>query len=88
METNIVEIFTQASVIIAFLVGVDIALVQGIKKFVINNTRYAFVISILVGIALAWFFLPFATAVRVLIGVIIGLTASGVYGGVKATVGK
>lgn len=88
METNIVEIVAQASVIIAFLVGVDIAVVQGIKKFVINNTRYAFIISILVGVALAWFFLPFDTAVRILIGVIIGLTSSGVYGGVKATVGK
>lgn len=81
---NVVTLVSSVSIVAAFLGGITVALTQLVKSVWITNTRYAPLVSLVVGVILAYLFIgeldvPF----RVLVGIIIGLTASGFYSGVK-----
>ncbi len=84
---NLIQLVGSVAITSAFLGGITVALTQFVKKVFITNTRYAPLVSLVIGIALAFFFIPELTiSVRILVGIIIGLTASGLYSGFKTTV--
>lgn len=79
MDTTLVQL----SAVGLGLVPVVMGLTAIFKSFV-SDGRYAPIASLVLGIALA-FVVPAATAaLTILQGVLIGLTASGLYSGVKA----
>jgi hypothetical protein len=85
MEKNIVELVSSLSVVAVFLGGVTVAVTQLVKKATPLRTKYAPVVSVVTGILLALFFIgEVSFPIRVLMGVIVGLTASGIYSGVKS----
>lgn len=69
------------------LVPVVVALTSIIKAF-ITDTRYSPIISLVLGIAGALALLPGAVGVAIVTGIVIGLTASGLYSGAKSVVGN
>lgn len=81
----------ELSVIGLGLVPVALGIVAAIRMFISNDTlssRYAPLISIAVGLALAWLVPDTAVAGSVILGgVMIGLAASGLYSGAKALFG-
>ncbi len=80
MDTSIIQLSAQA----LLLVPIVMALVELAKLYI--NVRWAPLLSLAFGIAAA-FIIPSSTAgYTVLSGLIIGLTAAGLYSGVKATV--
>lgn len=85
MENNIISAVASMTGVIAFFVGITVALTQLTKTYLVTNTRYAPLFSLLFGILLAYFFVgnEVGVSLRVLVGVIIGLTASGLYAGTK-----
>lgn len=86
---NIITLVSSVAVVSAFLAGITVSLTQLIKKVFITNTRYAPIVSLIIGVVLAIFFIAeLPISVRVLVGVIIGLTASGFYSGYKTVVNK
>lgn len=69
-----------------FLVPVIIGLVMAFRKVGLA-TKFAPILSIVTGIALAYFFVDQSTA-SVLQGVVAGLMASGLWSGTKATLAE
>lgn len=83
MEQSIVQL----SGVALTLVPVVVALTSIIKAF-ITDTRYSPIISLVLGIAGALALLPGAVGVAIVTGIVIGLTASGLYSGAKSVVGN
>lgn len=82
MQSSIV---VELSGVALTLVPVVVALTSIIKAFILDSRFYP-VISIGLGMALSILVLPSSIAVSVVSGLIIGLTASGAYSGVKSMV--
>lgn len=83
---EIVDFITSSSVAtVAVLSPIVLALVSGIKS-VGMESRWAFPLSLVLGITAGVFFGGATIALNVLLGIIIGLSASGLYSGVKKVV--
>lgn len=80
---NIVEFLTQTSIsTITVFVPIIIAAVTIFKTYV-TNTKYAPIAAVVFGAILGYFFAGFTVPLNLLLGVIAGLTASGLYSGTK-----
>lgn len=66
------------------LVPVVMALVQLLKMYV--GSKWAPLMSLVVGIIVAFFVPALTTGMTILGGIVLGLISAGVYSGVKATV--
>lgn len=75
--------FTLLTVAQVALVAVTVGLVEVIKRTNIVADRFIPLVSIVVGIALAFVYPGISIAVTVLSGIVIGLSASGLYSGTK-----
>lgn len=86
---NIIEIVTASSATIAFLVAIVVGLVEVIKKTLVENTRYAPILSLVIAIGLTVLTLgsEFTVATKIILGILVGLTASGLYSSTKTVVG-
>lgn len=69
----------------AMAVPVVIGLVQVLKGTFAMVGRYGLLASLLLGVGFMWLVSPEPLKVWVLQGILVGLTASGVYSGTKAT---
>jgi hypothetical protein len=69
------------------LIPVTIGIVEAIKRTNMVSDRYTALVSIAVGIGASFVFPGVSIAITVLSGVIIGLSASGLYTGTKSTIG-
>lgn len=78
MDTTIIQ-FTPA---IAVLVPIVIGLVQVVKNFI--DSKYAMLASLVLGVAVSFLAPGISVSATILSGIVIGLTASGVYSGVKS----
>lgn len=85
MESNIIEIVTASSATIAFFVALVISLVEVIKRTLDTNPKYSPVFAIVLGLVFSIFLLgtEFTITARIIIGIIIGLTSSGLYSSTK-----
>jgi Kef-type K+ transport system membrane component KefB len=72
----------------SFLIGIVIGLTEAIKRAGGINRRYIPIVSILVSLLVTALALQAVTADGIFTAFIVGLTASGLYSGTKATVGK
>lgn len=81
MEQSIIEL----SGVALTLVPVVVALTSIIKAWV-TDTRFAPVVSIILGIAGALLLIPGTLGTSIVTGIVIGITASGVYSGAKSIV--
>jgi predicted histidine transporter YuiF (NhaC family) len=73
---------------ITFFVPIIVALTEVIKRFGVDKKYYP-VLNIIFGILVAYFFIPSGKGnvpVSILIGIIIGLSASGLYSSGKSTI--
>lgn len=86
---NITEFLTSSSIaLIALFTPIILAVVELSKKWIANDRWYP-IIAILAGVLLSWFFSDFsATSYKILLGVLSGLAASGLYSGSRTVVGK
>jgi len=80
---NLVEFLTQNAVAtIAVLTPIVLGLVAIFKLFV-DNSKYSPLASLVFGAILGFFFGGFTMSYDILLGIIAGLAASGLYSGVK-----
>ena len=83
---NIVDFLNNDSVVlIAVFTPIILAVVSLAKQWVANSKWYP-IVSVLVGIILAVSFSGLTVSFAVLLGVLAGLSASGLYSGAKAVV--
>lgn len=80
---NIIDFLTSSSItLIAVFTPVIVAVVAVFKNW-IENTKWYPIIAVVAGILLAVFFSGLALSWAILLGVLAGLSASGLYSGVK-----
>lgn len=84
---TIIDFLNNSSVLlIASFTPVILAAVELAKKW-ISNERYYPIIAILTGVILSWFFSGIVeTAYRILLGVLAGFSAAGLYSGTKTVI--
>lgn len=70
----------------AALIPVTVGIVAAIRMATAVSDRYAPIISIAVGIGASFIFPASSIGLTVLAGIVIGLSASGLYSGTRATV--
>lgn len=87
MDTNIISFVSETALaFIAVLTPIIMAIVS-VAKMTGLNSRYAPALALVIGIVLGATYGGFANqSFNILAGAIAGLTASGVYGGVKKTI--
>lgn len=84
---ELISIFTESSVVTVGILSPIILAIVELAKSSGLNTRYAGIGSVVLGAVLGAFFIgEEALSTNIFIGIIAGLTASGFYSGVKATV--
>lgn len=81
MDTSIAQLSGAALA----LVPVVMAITQGIKVYLVDS-KWAFISSLVVGVALSFLVPAPSVTATILQGVLMGLSASAVFTGVRATV--
>jgi hypothetical protein len=73
----------------ATLIAITVALVEAIKRAFKMSSRFAPLLSITLGVSIAFLFAEgFKTSEIIYTGIVVGLTASGLYSGTKAVIKK
>lgn len=82
---ELIDLVGASGLSITFFVGVVVSLVELVKRTLGTASKYSPILSLALGVTLVVAFLgtEFDVMSRVFLGIIVGLTASGLYSGVK-----